>query len=322
MYGKIYRKENIQFGKYKGIITKLSEKNIIEVITVNKNKFTEFFKGKGYYVLLFIGVLAIGAVAVVGSQLSSDLQNEDYYADLNDTDENIAAKEDTKLAENNPVSDQIANPESDLSDVTNELGTSIEQAELEGYGSDTTAAVDKASSQDTKVAEGTTTKEETPAVATAGNEVKNEENLVKNLSFKADDGLSWPVQGDVIMNYSMDHTVYFATLMQYKVNPAIIISAAEGTVVKAAADGVVTAIDEENAETGYTITMSIGDKYSVVYGQLKADSVALSVGDSVSKGDTIGTIAKPSKYYSVEGSNLYFQVMEDDQTVNPMLLLR
>ena len=68
--------------------------------------------------------------------------------------------------------------------------------------------------------------------------------------------------------------------------------------------------------------MSIGDKYSVVYGQLKADSVALSVGDSVSKGDTIGTIAKPSKYYSVEGSNLYFQVMEDDQTVNPMLLLR
>jgi murein DD-endopeptidase MepM/ murein hydrolase activator NlpD len=289
---------------------------------VNKNKFTEFFKGKGYYVLLFIGVLAIGAVAVVGSQLSSDLQNEEQnYADLNATDENITAGEDTELAENNPVSDQIVNPESDLSDVTNELGTSVEQAELEGYGSDTTAAVDPATSQDTQTAEGTTTEEET-AVATAGNEVKNEENLVGNLSFKADDGLAWPVQGDVIMNYSMDHTVYFATLMQYKVNPAIIISAEVGSEVKAAADGVVTAIDEANAETGYTITMSIGDNYSVVYGQLNADTVALSVGDSIAKGDTIGTVAEPSKYYSVEGSNLYFQVMEADETVNPMLLLR
>ena len=320
MHGIIYRKENIQIGKYKGIITKLSEKNIIEVITVNKNKFTEFFKGKGYYVLLFIGVLAIGAVAVVGSQLSSNIQNEDYYADLNDTDENITAGQDTELAENNPVSDQIVNNGSDLSDVTNDLGTSVEQAELEGYGSDTTAAVDKSSSQDAQTAEGTTTKEET-AVATAGNEVKNEENLVGNLSFKADDGLSWPVQGDVIMNYSVDHTVYFATLMQYKVNPAIVISAEVGTEVKAAADGVVTAIDATNAETGYTITMSIGDNYSVVYGQLNADSVALSVGDSIAKGDTIGTVAEPTKYYSVEGSNLYFQVMEDDQTVNPMLLL-
>ncbi len=288
---------------------------------MNKNKFTEFFKGKGYYVLLFIGVLAIGAVAVVGSQLSSDIQNEDYYADLNDTDENITAGEDTELAENNPVSDQIVNPESDLSDVTNELGTSVEQAELEGYGSDTTAAVDQPSTQDAEQAEGTTTEEET-AVATAGNEVKNEENIVGNLSFKADDTLSWPVQGDVIMNYSMDHTVYFATLMQYKVNPAIIISAAVGTEVKAAADGVVTAIDENNAETGYTVTMSIGDDYSVTYGQLNLDSVDLSVGDSVAKGATIGTVAEPTKYYSVEGSNLYFQVMENDETVNPMLLLK
>jgi len=300
---------------------------MIEVITVNKNKFTEFFKGKGYYVLLFIGVLAIGAVAVVGSQLSLDLQNEEQnYVDLNDTDDNITAGEDTELAENNPVSDQIVNPESNLGDdVTNDLGSSYDaQVEYEGYGEDTTNTVDQASNQDTQQNQqaAATTEEEETSVATAGNEVKNEENIISNLSFKADDGLSWPVQGDVIMNYSMDHTIYFATLMQYKVNPAIIISAEVGTEVKAAADGVVTGIDANNPETGYTITMSIGDGYSVVYGQLNGESVALKVGDKVEAGDTIGTIAKPSKYYSVEGSNLYFQVMENDQTVNPMSLLR
>jgi murein DD-endopeptidase MepM/ murein hydrolase activator NlpD len=122
------------------------------------------------------------------------------------------------------------------------------------------------------------------------------------------------------MNYSMDHTIYFATLMQYKCNPAIIIDAEVGTEVKSAADGVITKIDATNEETGFTVTMEIGDGYSVVYGQL--DNVTFEVGDSVSKGDVIGTVSEPTKYYTVEGSNLYFQVMENGQTLNPMLLLR
>ena len=66
--------------------------------------------------------------------------------------------------------------------------------------------------------------------------------------------------------------------------------------------------------------MNIGNGYSVIYGQLK--DVKLKVGDKVNEGDTIGMIAEPTKYYTVEGSNLYFEVMKDDKTVNPMLLLR
>lgn len=42
----------------------------------------------------------------------------------------------------------------------------------------------------------------------------------------------------------------------------------------------------------------------------------------VKEGDVIGSIAKPTKYYSIEGSNLYFQVMNDEKPVNPMSLLR
>ena len=66
--------------------------------------------------------------------------------------------------------------------------------------------------------------------------------------------------------------------------------------------------------------MEIGNGYSLVYGQL--ENLNLEVGDFVSQGEVIGTIAKPTKYYTVEGSNLYFQVLEDGKTINPMLLLR
>ena len=73
-------------------------------------------------------------------------------------------------------------------------------------------------------------------------------------------------------------------------------------------------------ETGTTVTVEVGDDFSVVYGQLK--NVTVKKGDSVKEGQTIGKIAKPSKYYSSEGPNLYYQVLQKKSSVNPLILLR
>ena len=59
----------------------------------------------------------------------------------------------------------------------------------------------------------------------------------------------WPVSGTVLMNYSMDKTVYFATLDQYKYNPALVISGAEGDQVLCGAPGIIKSIDV-TAQTG------------------------------------------------------------------------
>ena len=53
------------------------------------------------------------------------------------------------------------------------------------------------------------------------------------LDFKEEDGLVWPIVGDVLVNYSMDKTVYFPTLQQYKYNPAIVIAANKGDSITA-----------------------------------------------------------------------------------------
>lgn len=138
-------------------------------------------------------------------------------------------------------------------------------------------------------------------------------------AFNEESGLLWPVQGKVILKYSMSNTVYFKTLAQYKCNPAIAIAAEKGTEVKAAADGVVTSV-KKNDETGLTLTMNIGNNYTVSYGQL--EQVSLKKGDEVEEGDIIGHIAEPTRYYAEEGSNLYFQIREKGETVDPLLLLR
>lgn len=271
---------------------------------MKKNRFTEFFKGKGYYVLLFVGVIAIAAVAFLGSQMTSNQNSEDEnYVDLNETDENIAAnEEDNQLAENNPVSEGIANNGSNSTNdtvandtTTDETPQVVEsngnQIEYEGYAD--TVKDDTEVAQDTQSNE--TAKAEAPESVEANSKTVQADNTkaMENLSFKADEGLLWPVNGNVIMNYSMDHTIYFATLMQYKCNPAIIIDAEVGTEVKAAATGIVSSIDTDNEETGLTVTVNIGDGYSVVYGQL--DNVSLEVGDMVNEGDIIGTVSEPTK---------------------------
>lgn len=140
------------------------------------------------------------------------------------------------------------------------------------------------------------------------------------LSFSADtDHLLWPVAGNVIMDYSMDKTVYFTTLDQYKYNPAVIIQGTLDENVMSAAAGRVTKI-ETLEETGMTVTMDIGDGYEVIYGQLK--ELPIQEGDYLKAGETVGYISEPTRFYTKEGCNLYFEVRKDGEPIDPMDLLQ
>ena len=138
------------------------------------------------------------------------------------------------------------------------------------------------------------------------------------LSFSAGDKLSWPVDGNVLMNFSMDQTVYFATLDQYKYNPALIIEGEAGQEVWSAREGKVASIKTE-AQTGITVTVDLGNGYQAVYGQLK--DVAVREGQRIGKGELIGYLSEPTKYYSVEGPNLYFELLKDGEPINPLEFL-
>lgn len=135
------------------------------------------------------------------------------------------------------------------------------------------------------------------------------------LDFNEEDGLVWPIVGDVLINYSMDQTIYFPTLDQYKYNPAIVISATQGEPISAAADGRVTSVSYDPG-IGNTVVMELGNGYELTYGQL--ENITVSEGSYVHVGDGIGTVAAPTKYYSLEGTNVYFKLTKDGEPINPM----
>ena len=68
------------------------------------------------------------------------------------------------------------------------------------------------------------------------------------------------------------------------------------------------------------MTLDLGNGYQATYGQLK--DIQVAEGNYVNRGDVLAKVSAPTKYFSVEGSNLYFQLTKDGEPVNPEGLFR
>lgn len=218
-----------------------------------------------------------------------------------------------------------------------DAGTSQVEADLENAGEGNLAGNDIAETEDTTVnepdfqengsEETTAQKTDTDAEDVADTaeigmeettDVSAEAASLPELSFSEDTLMQWPVNGNILLDYNMDQTTYFPTLDQYKLSPAIAVQAVEGAPVTASVRGTVYSV-EEDPQTGTTVTMELGDGYQAIYGQLK--DLAVSEGETVEQGETIGYIAAPTKYYSKEGSNLYFAMRQNGEPVDPIMYL-
>lgn len=142
--------------------------------------------------------------------------------------------------------------------------------------------------------------------------------VAQELHFSKEEGLTRPVNGEILLPYSMDAGIYFATLAQYKYNPAVVYSAQTGTLVAACAQARVADIYDD-AKLGCVVVLDLGDGYQAVYGQM--DNLKVAAGDYVEAGEILGEVGNPTKYYIVEGSNLYFGLTRDGEAVNPEVLM-
>ncbi len=308
---------------------------------MKKHNLAEFFKSKSFYALLCVGALAIVVITMVALNQPSGKDDGNNLVDLNEPIvSEVADGENSNQMENDP---DVDNPTSSTA-ANNEEGTSqteVAQTNPNSQGDIDDPVTDgsllefeveddpeSVASNPTEEQDGATTDSTATQTADAAEETDSANEPVndmqevmtpESLYFDAEDGLLWPVNGNILMDYSVDRVIYYETLEQFRCNPAVIIDAEVGTKVLSAAKGVITSITKED-ETGTTVTVSIGNGYSVIYGQL--DNLNVKVGDMVEEGQELGIVAKPTMYYTVEGSNLFFQVLKNDETVNPMLYLR
>lgn len=281
---------------------------------MSKQKLSDLAKKRGIYAVLLVGVFVVVAVVMVMMTNNAGKTEEENPIDLNEPPINSAQQninnEDSTYADDNENPDMATNEPDN--------GDNVAQNPVDDQVTPIAEVTTVPITEPVDVAD---TKENNDQVAQT--EDQNTKPVMqtnaKNLVFNKEDGLDWPVKGNIILPYSVDKTTYYATLKQYMTNPAILIASEIGTEVKASAKGIVTEI-KEDARTGNTLTMDIGSGYKVVYGQL--DGIQCKVGDTINAGATIGKVSKTTKYFVVEGSHLYFQVFDGDSTVDPMTLLK
>jgi murein DD-endopeptidase MepM/ murein hydrolase activator NlpD len=147
---------------------------------------------------------------------------------------------------------------------------------------------------------------------------ESDEKFLGEPVFAEANGFYRPVEGEIMMHFDMEHTVYFATLDQYKYNPATIIRAAEGQPVYACANATVKTI-YSNEEIGTAMVLDLGNGYEAVYGQLR--NIQYQEGEKVGRGDQIAEVAAPTIYYTLEGSNLYFSLKKEGEVINAETML-
>ncbi len=289
-----------------------SGKNITEVINV-KERGNQLFKDKFVLVMLVLGLLTIVAAAgAVRIQKGRENIGESPYLEIEDPDHVIAG-------------DSNAGAESGGDTLAGELAASGDEAgngELAGDGTavgladnDSGAGIGADSGEisvDTGLADasdGILTGDS--FMAEAGAAVS--ESLV--LDFADTDKLSWPVTGNIVLGYSMDTTTYFPTLDQYKVNPANVIQSEVSTPVSAPADARVVSVGT-NEEIGNYVNLDLGNGYTAVCGQLK--EIPVVENEYVRQGDLLGYVAEPTKYYTVEGTNVFFEFLKDGVPVDAL----
>lgn len=274
---------------------------------MKKKKLSTILKEKAFLILLLVSILSVAGIAAINFTKDDNKPEENnLFVDMEESTKELETTTVSNAMETQPQETQSESMQVAM-DETAGIGDALLAERENGYfESNLMDATDEPITEQM---------EETMDVAQEPDDTEVVNGPALQLNFNESSKLKWPLEGNIILDYSMDSTVYFSTLKQYKYNPAILIQGEVNTPVMAAADGIVTEISS-NEEIGDYIVMTLGNDYQLVYGQLKALEVA--VGDNVEAGQLLGYISEPTKYYVVEGSNLYLKLLNGTEPIDPL----
>ena len=206
------------------------------------------------------------------------------------------------------IADLVPNEtESELKEASIDIGKSIEEAikSVEEKEENTENTIEK--------------REETEKEAKE--EVKKETVITNSEPVKVKDPeFSIPVEGEIMRSYAKDSLIYSETLEEWIVHLGIDIKADRTTVVKSSEAGTVTAI-KNDPRYGLTIIIEHVNGYKTVYSNLLTTEF-VSEGETVDKGQSIGTVGNSAVFEIVDEPHLHFEILKDDVNVDPNIYLK
>ncbi len=263
-------------------------------------KVMDFLAGKGFYIVLFACILAIGisgyALIFAGTPTLPDVPTLDSLDNPLTSPDSVYTWD--IPSPNRPAWMDETDPTIDFPAVNPDEGDAQE-------------VLAPASPTVSPPAQSTVTPQPTPKTSTKPSATPKPSK--KPVSF------SWPVAGTVLHPFSMEALVFNATLGDWRVHAGLDIETAAGAKVSAMADGTVADIYEDPF-LGHTIVISHDDDMRSVYCNLQK-SMTVAVGDKVKMGDTLGAVSDSALSEASEPYHLHLEVYNGDELIDPQSVL-
>ena len=223
-------------------------------------------------------------------------------------------------------------PEDELNNGTESASSSIGNKvnETEATNSTETNTNANANNTITKNTKTNTIAKETAETITKNKEEKQESENTAKKAEKSETKptgntaekikFDWPVKGDILKAFSLDNLLYSSTLKEWTVHNGIDIKADKATIVCSAEDGTVKSI-KNDPRYGLTVIIEHADGYKTVYSNLLTTEFVVE-GEKVTKGQSIGTVGNTANFEVADDFHLHFEVLKDDNCVDPMIYLK
>ena len=136
-----------------------------------------------------------------------------------------------------------------------------------------------------------------------------------------DDSFIKPCNGEIIRTYSMDSLVYSDTLQEWITHRGIDIKGEMYQEVRATQSGTIKSI-KNDPRYGTSIIIEHKNGFKTVYSCLLGTRDGLEENQEVKQGDVIGKIGNSGVFETADGAHLHFEMLKDDEYVNPNIYIK
>ncbi|MSU00154.1 M23 family metallopeptidase [Tissierella sp. DSM 105185] len=264
-----------------------------------KNKLIKLMEKEGFILILFVCVCL-----VAGGTLFLSMENMNKNKNVGNGDFTILEESGEEIS--------LYDEHFDL----------INQEEVKTVNAEDVEETEEENKNDEEELEEIEETMEIEEVETVNNNVEDEE-----LEFEEDDyretpeivqdtaNISMPVEGNILTDYATNTLIYSETLDAWVGHEAIDIEASMGTAVKAALDGVVKEVYEDDL-WGIVIVIEHGNGLQTRYSNLETKEM-VKEGLEVKKGDHISKIGSTAKAEMLMKPHLHFEVIKNGKLVDP-----
>ena len=127
--------------------------------------------------------------------------------------------------------------------------------------------------------------------------------------------LQKPVGGEILQEAAVDHLAYNPTTRDWRTHEGMDLAAELSASVKAAADGTVYTIYEDE-QLGMTVVLQHEDGYTTHYSNL-SEEIPVTVGQKLSAGETLGNVGQTACVEQGTQSHVHFAVYLNNEALNP-----